>query len=94
MELLSSLFKDFGEIFNPQTQATDAFDTPLHVIEAMWQVKWGNEWIFAEEFNNDTFWAAVLLRLSSNELVESHRIVTAPDGNSALVYRIKSHANS
>lgn len=94
MELLSSLFRDFGEIFNPQTQATDAFNTPLDVIEAMWQVKWGNEWVSAEEFNNDTFWAAVLLRLSSNELVESHRIVTAPDGNSGLVYRIKNHANS
>ena len=94
MELLSSLFRDFGEIFNPQTQATDAFNTPLDVIESMWQVKWGNEWVSAEEFNNDTFWAAVLLRLSSNELVESHRIVTAPDGNSGLVYRIKSHANS
>ena len=97
MELLSSLFRDFGEIFNPQTQATDAFNTPLDVIESMWQVKWGNEWVPAEEFN-DEFWQGALLRLSNQELVESHRIVTAPDGNSGLVYRIKyrikNHANS
>ena len=95
MELLKSLFEDFGRVL---TAPYDSLcDTPIHVLEDMWQVRWGNEWVPAEEFN-DEFWQGALLRLSNQELVESHRIVTAPDGNSGLVYRIKyrikNHANS
>jgi len=91
MELLKSLFEDFGRVMTAPYDNT--FDTPLHVLEDMWQVRWGSEWIPAEEFT-DQFWKGALLRLANQELVESHRIVTAPDGNSGLVYRIKSHANS
>lgn len=88
MEILNSLFKSFGESFAPKESG---FDTPLHIVEAMWQVKWGNEWVPAEEVYGDKFWAEGLLRLDANDLVESHRIVTAPDGNSGLVYRLKKH---
>ena len=91
MELLRSLFEDFGRVMTAPYDNT--FDTPIHVLEDMWQVRWGSEWIRAEEFT-DQFWKGALLRLSNQELVESHRIVTAPDGNSGLVYRIKNHANS
>jgi hypothetical protein len=91
MELLQSLFEDFGRVLTAPHDNT--FETPLYVLEDMWQVRWGNEWIPAEEFV-DQFWKGALLRLSNKDLVESHRIVTAPDGNSGLVYRIKSHANS
>jgi hypothetical protein len=90
MEILSNLFEDFGKVFSDDSPV---FDTPTYVLEDMWQVRWGNEWVPAEEFV-DQFWKGALLRLSNKDLVESHRIVTAPDGNSGLVYRIKSHANS
>jgi hypothetical protein len=91
MELLKSLFEDFGRVLTAPYDNT--FDTPLNVVEAMWQVRWGNEWVPAEEFTDD-FWKAALLRLSNQELIEHHRIVTAPDGNSGLVYRMKKHADS
>jgi hypothetical protein len=92
MELLKSLFEDFGRALTDPYEPT--FDTPLHVVEAMWQVRWGNEWVPAEDFNDDKFWTAALMRLSNQDLVESHRIVTAPDGNSGLVYRLKKHADN
>ena len=88
MELLNSLFEDFGRVLTAPYDNT--FDTPIHVLEAMWQVRWGIEWVPAEEFT-DQFWKGALLRLSSKDLIESHRIVTAPDGNSGLVYRLKKH---
>jgi hypothetical protein len=91
MELLQSLFEDFGRVLTAPHDNT--FDTPIHVLEDMWQVRWSSEWVPAEEFA-DQFWKGALLRLSNKDLVESHRIVTAPDGNSGLVYRIKSNANS
>jgi len=92
MELLKSLFEDFGRALTDPYESS--FETPIHVLEAMWQVRWGNEWVPAEEFNNDKFWASALMRLANKELVESHRIVTAPDGNSGLVYRMKKHADN
>jgi hypothetical protein len=91
MELLKSLFEDFGRVLTDPYEPT--FDTPLHVIEAMWQVRWSNEWVPAEDFN-DTFWKGALLRLSNQDLIEHHRIVTAPDGNSGLVYRLKKNADN
>jgi hypothetical protein len=94
MEILKSLFKDFGLTFSSPEQFHEVFDTPLDVVEAMWQVRWGNKWVPAEEFSDDKFWAAALMRLSNQDLVESHRIVTAPDGNSGLVYRMKKHADN
>jgi len=89
MELLKSLFEDFGRALTNPLDRT--FETPLHVIEAMWQVRWANEWVAAEEFSDDVFWQAALMRLANKDLIESHRIVTAPDGNSGLVYRLKKH---
>lgn len=91
MELLKSLFEDFGRVFTEPDNP--AMDTPIHVIEAMWQVRWSNEWVPAEDFN-DTFWKGALLRLSNQDLIEHHRIVTAPDGNSGLVYRLKKNADN
>ena len=91
MELLKSLFEDFGRVLTAPYDNT--FDTPLSIVEAMWQVRWANEWVPAEQFADD-FWNAALLRLSNNDQVESHRIVTAPDGNSGLVYRMKKHADN
>ena len=46
MELLKSLFEDFGRALTNPLDRT--FETPLHVIEAMWQVRWANEWVAAE----------------------------------------------
>jgi hypothetical protein len=89
MELLKSLFEDFGRALTDPYEPT--FDTPLHVIEAMWQVRWGSEWVPTEDFIGDKFWAQALMRLSNKDLIESHRIVTAPDGNSGLVYRLEKH---
>ena len=91
MELLSSLFRDFGEIFN---ENSPAFDTPTSTLEAMWLVRWGNDWVTAEEIKEDPFWANTFMRLVMANFLESHRLVTAPDGNSGLTYRIKNHANS
>lgn len=91
MELLKSLFEDFGRVLtNP---ANNAMDTPIHVLEAMWQVRWSNEWVPAEDFS-DLFWQGALMRLSNQDLIEHHRIVTAPDGNSGLVYRLKKNADN
>jgi hypothetical protein len=89
MEILKSLFDDFAEVFTKNP--AQAFDTPLNVVEAMWQVKWGNKWVPVGEFEKDSFWREALLRLTANDMLESHRIITAPNGNSGLVYRLKSH---
>jgi hypothetical protein len=88
MELLNSLFEDFGRAL---TAPYDSLcDTPIHVLEDMWQVRWGNEWVSVKEFDSQ-FWKGSLLRLANQDIVESHRIVTAPDGSSGLVYRLKKH---
>jgi hypothetical protein len=87
MEILKNMFEDFGKIFNDNSAAV--YDTPIDVLEAMWQVKWSNEWIPAEEIKADTFWVNSFLRLANNDLLESHRIITGPDGHSDLVYRLK-----
>jgi RIO-like serine/threonine protein kinase len=89
MEILKNLFDDFGKVFSEN--ADPIYDTPLHVIEAMWQVKWANEWVPVEEFEKDKFWTGAFMRLTNADKLESHRIVTAPDGNSGLVYRLKKH---
>ena len=91
MEILKNMFEEFGKVFaNPSPNMT-AYDTPLEVLEAMWQVKWGHDWVPDDEIRKDLFWVASFARLSSNDLLESHRIITAPDGNSGLVYRLKKN---
>ena len=90
MEILKSLFEDFSKSFGATpSEVEQTFGTPLDVVEAMWQVKWANEWVPAEDFDGDKFWSVALMRLGNADKIESHRIVTAPDGNSGLVYRLK-----
>jgi hypothetical protein len=90
MELLRAVFEEFDKAFKASPSEIErTLDTPLDVVEAMWQVKWGDEWVPTEEFYHDRFWSASLMRLANAEKIESHRIVTAPDGNSGLVYRLK-----
>lgn len=91
IELLQSMFEDFGKSIQEQQKHSEAYDTPLHVIEAMWQVKWGDEWVDVDEIRSDPFWTSAFVRLTTNNLTESHRIITAPDGNSGLVYRLKKN---
>ena len=92
MELLKSLFEDFGRVLTAPYDTT--FDTPTSTLEAMWLVRWGNNWVTVEEIKEDPFWSNTFMRLVMANCLESHRLVTAPDGNSGLTYRIKSHANS
>jgi len=87
MEILRDMFEDFGKVFNENTAA--AYDTPISVLEAMWLAKWGNNWVISEEIKDDQFWCSSFARLVTADLVESHRLVTAPDGNSGLTYRLK-----
>jgi hypothetical protein len=84
MEILRDMFDDFNRIFNPIT-----YQTPLDTLEAMWLAKWGNNWATAEEIKEDPFWCNSFMRLANAGLLESHRLVTAPDGNSGLTYRLK-----
>jgi hypothetical protein len=86
MELLRDMFNDFGRVFNDNTAA--AYDSPITVLEAMWLAKWGNNWVTVEEIKDDDFWRSSFARLVTANLLESHRLVTAPDGNSGLTYRL------
>ena len=55
----------------------------------MWLARWGNNWVTAEEIKEDPFWSNTFMRLIMANCLESHRLVTAPDGNSGLTYRLK-----
>jgi len=85
MELLRDMFEDFGKVF---TEASPTFDTPIATLEAMWLAKWGNNWVTSEEIKEDPFWSHTFMRLVTANLIESHRLVTAPDGNSGITYRM------
>ena len=86
MELLQDMFEDFGKVFNAINASPE--ETPIATLEAMWLAKWGNNWVSADEIKADPFWCHTFMRLVMGNFLESHRLVTAPDGNSGLTYRL------
>ena len=80
----ASLTQSGSKVLNEQDLRHDAMKAPLSALIDMWVMRWQDEWVSEDAFQEDDFWRLALIRLVGANRLEKHHLAN----QYAAVYRI------